>query len=203
MARYKVLKSVAHSMGHSFTSLMNYGGGDYVMGHLLRRAREVGEGTLIVDFLSGKAAPTSLLTTAVRASVEGYAKWFPKQVERERTSLKYVRAARMTIAFDLRTQREARHAPGCFESPYVCRVEIEDDRGKVWVAELRDWWYPESGSPPSWSGGGQSGLVRVVRRLGQIIRSVWARDDRSAHSLPPNTRLKLAAPSFSMVAFYL
>ena len=180
MARYKVLKSVAHSMGHSFTSLMNYRGDDYVMGHLLRRAREVGEGTLMVDFLTGKAAPTSLLTPAVRDSVEGYAKWFPKQLKSERTSLEYVRAARMTIAFDLRTQREARHAPGCFESPYVCRVEIEDDRGKLWAAELHDWWYPESGSPPSWGSGGQNRLLRVVRRLGQIIRSVWARDERSA-----------------------
>jgi hypothetical protein len=160
---------------------MNYRGDDYVMGHLLRRAREVGEGTLTVDFLSGRAAPASLLTPAVRDSVEGYAEWFPKQLKSERTSLEYVRAARMTIAFDLRIQREVRHAPGYFESPYVCRVEIEDDRGKLWAAELRDWWYPESSSPPSWSGGGQRGLVRVVHRLGQFIRSVWARDDRSSH----------------------
>jgi len=29
MARYKVLKSVAHNIGHSFTSLMNYAGDDY------------------------------------------------------------------------------------------------------------------------------------------------------------------------------
>src|SRR5260221_2518390 len=177
MARYKVLKSVAHSMGHSFTSLMNYRGDDYVMGHLLRRAREVGEGTLIVDFLSGKAAPSSLLTPAVRDSVDGYAKWFPKQVEREGTSLKYVRAARMTIAFDRRTQREARHAPGCLESPYVCRVEIEDDRGKVWAVELRDWWYPESGSPPSWSGGGLGKVLRNPFLLRHIDPDAFGRQD--------------------------
>jgi hypothetical protein len=31
MPRYKVLKGVAHHDGHSFTSLMNYVGNDYVM----------------------------------------------------------------------------------------------------------------------------------------------------------------------------
>jgi hypothetical protein len=183
MARYKVLKSVAHSMGHSFTSLMNYRGNDYVMGHLLRRAREVRQGTLIVDFLTGKAGPASLLTREIGDAVERYAAWFPQQVSSQRTSLAYVRGARMTLAFDLTVEREARHAPGCIESPYVCRVEIEDDRGKTWAAELRDWWYPEAGSPPTWGpstgAGGRSGFVRVVRRLGQLIRSVWARQRSS------------------------
>jgi len=153
---------------------MNYRGGDYVMGHLLRRAREVREGTLIVDFMSGLAAPTSLLTPAIRSAVQDYATWFPNQVASQKTSVNYVRAARMTIAFDLSVEREARHAPGCFESPYVCRVEIEDDRGKVWHAELRDWWYPESSTPPTWGTGSRGGpLVRIVERLGQLIRSVW------------------------------
>ena len=174
MARYKVLKSVAHSMGHSFTSLMNYRGNDYVMGHLLRRAREVREGTLIVDFISGEAAPASLLTPPIREAVRDYAAWFPKQVASQKTSVNYVRAARMTIAFDLSIEREARHAPGCIESPYLCRVEIEDDRGKVWHAELRDWWFPESSTPPTWGAGSYRGpFVRIVRRLGQLIRSVW------------------------------
>jgi hypothetical protein len=67
----------------------------------------------MVDFLTGKAGPASLLTPEVRDSVEQYVEWFPKQIESQRTRLHYVRAARMTLAFDLRTQREARHAPGC------------------------------------------------------------------------------------------
>jgi len=88
MARYKVLKSIAHSMGHSFTSLMNYRGDDYVMGHLLRRAREVRENTLLVDLLTGKAAPASLLTPDVQASISSYAEWFPKQVASQKSELR-------------------------------------------------------------------------------------------------------------------
>jgi hypothetical protein len=77
VARYKVLKSVAHSFGHSFTSLMNYRDDDYVMGHLLRRARQVGEGTLVVDILGRTAAPAALVTRPVAASLESYSTWFP------------------------------------------------------------------------------------------------------------------------------
>ena len=69
MARYKVLKSVAHSFAHSFTSLMNYSGDDYVMGHLLRRAEDIGEPALAVDVLTGKAEPGALLTRDVAQSV--------------------------------------------------------------------------------------------------------------------------------------
>jgi hypothetical protein len=42
MARYRVLKRVVHNVGHSFTSLMNFCGDDYVIGHILRFARGTG-----------------------------------------------------------------------------------------------------------------------------------------------------------------
>src|SRR4051812_17284948 len=111
MARYKVLKSVAHSFGHSFTSLMNYGGDDYVMGHLLRRCQEVGEDTLLVDILARRAAPQSLLVKDVATSLDGYYDWFPRMIAAYRTEMKYVRRASMSIRFDLRTQQPVRYAP--------------------------------------------------------------------------------------------
>jgi hypothetical protein len=61
MARYKVLQSVAHGVGHSFTSTLNYLHDDYVMGHLLAHARDGGGDTLVLDLLGGTGAPASLL----------------------------------------------------------------------------------------------------------------------------------------------
>ena len=61
MARYKVLKSVAHNIGHSFTSLMNYADDDYVMSHILRFARNTGRDTLTLDFVRREAGPPELL----------------------------------------------------------------------------------------------------------------------------------------------
>jgi hypothetical protein len=172
VARYKVLKSVAHAMGHSFTSLMNYRGDDYVMGHLLRTARASGEATLAVDLLTGEAGPPQLLTPEVRDSIAGYVRQFPTLVRRHDTDMRYLLRARMTVAFDLSRKRPVRHAPGCEESPFVCVVEIEDDRGKVWSARVEDWWYPESGEPISVS---ELGRVSAIKRLGQVIWSVWRR----------------------------
>lgn len=183
MARYKVLKSVAHGFGHSFTSLLNYRDHDYVMGHLLRRARQVGEGTLVVDILRRTAAPATLVTRPVAASLESYCAWFPRLVASHRTSLEFIRAARMSIAFDVATERPYRDAPEYLESPYVCRVEIEDDRGRFWAAELRGWWFPELGAPtPGGAGGAAAGLRSVVRRLGQYIRSTWGRGRASSQA---------------------
>ena len=181
MARYKVLKGVAHSFGHSFTSLMNYRGDDYVMGHLLRRAREVGDDTLFVDILRSEASPRSLLVKPVTESVRSYCAWFPKLVAAHRTEIKYVRNARMSLRFDLSTRRPVRHSPSFMESPYTCRVEVEDDRGKVWSAEVRDWCYPEVGSLGAITG------RTVLERLGQLIRSIWSRPSAFVR-LQPNER---------------
>ena len=172
MARYKVLKSVAHSLGHSFTSLMNYRGDDYIMGHLLRRARETGDRELKVDLLNRKATPESLLAAPVADSVASYCEWFPKLIDVHKTSMSYVRAARMSVAFDLDVRRPVRYAPHFEESPYICRVEIEDDRGKIWSAEIRDWWYPEAGEP-RWDAK-EGRRVSVISRLGALIQTVWS-----------------------------
>jgi hypothetical protein len=174
MARYKVLQSVAHSFAHSFTSLMNYAGDDYVMGHLLRRARESGETSLVVDILTGSASPPALLRGETGRSVRRYCEWFPKLVASHKSEMQFIRAAQMSVTFELSERRPVRHAPGLEESPYVCRVQIEDDRGKTWSAELRDWWYPES-EVSSTHGGRRRNLRSVVSRLGQMIRSVWSR----------------------------
>ena len=172
MARYKVLRGVANSLAHSFTSLMNYVGNDYVMGHLLRGARNTGEATLTVDVLTGAASPSTLLSREVAASIHRYCEWFPRLVVSNRSEMRFVRAARLSVSFDLSRRRPVRNAPELEESPYVCRVEIEDDRGRFWASEIRDWWYPEPEVPPKRRV--DTRRVRWVSRLGQIIRSVWS-----------------------------
>jgi hypothetical protein len=60
MPRVKVLKGVAHNVGSSFTSLVNYAADDYSMGHILRFARESGRDTLTIDLLNGTGSPDGL-----------------------------------------------------------------------------------------------------------------------------------------------
>lgn len=47
MSSHKALKSVVRSVADSFTSLMNYSGDDYVMGHLLNAACAAATGLVI------------------------------------------------------------------------------------------------------------------------------------------------------------
>ena len=183
MARYKVLKSVAHSFGHSFVSLLNYANDDYVMGHLLTAARSTRSSTLLVDILTGKAAPETLLVPPVRDSIRRYCKWFPDLVARHRTEMIFIATARMTVSFNLTVERPVRHAPNLIESPFLCSVEIEDDRGKVWRAEIKDWWFPEATGP---SGERARRRPRFVRRLLGILRG-WGGE------AGPTSSLKAAA----------
>ena len=57
--------------------------------------------------------------------------------------MQVIRGARMELTFDLATERPVEGAADRRESPFLCRVAIEDDRGKTWIAELRGWCAPE------------------------------------------------------------
>jgi hypothetical protein len=143
MGKYKVLKSVAHNLGHSFTSLMNYRQDDYVMGHILTRARETGSSDLILDFVRKTAEPKTLNVGPIARSVKNYFERFPQLLRQEGSDPRYISSTKVHISYDLAVSRPVRGSPGLLESPYKCRVEIIDDRGKKYTAELTGWWYPQ------------------------------------------------------------
>jgi hypothetical protein len=142
MARYKVLKSVAHSLGHSFTSLMNYAHDDYVMGHILRFARASNRDTLIIDLMTGEADPAVLIQPPIEEVPGRYAAWLRDLVKTHQSDMRFVQAAGLTLRFDLQKSRTKRET-GSTESPYVCDVVITDDRDKEYTAHFEGWWYPE------------------------------------------------------------
>ncbi|MFY9751003.1 MAG: hypothetical protein WAJ92_00065 [Candidatus Acidiferrales bacterium] len=143
MARYKVLKGVAHNIGHSFISLMNYAGDDYVMGHILRFARLTGRDTLTMDFVKREAGPPELLAEPISEVPARYMDWFWNLVERHGADRSFVKTATLTLRYDIATQRPHHSAPQLIESPFVCDVQITDTRGKDYAAHFDGWWYPE------------------------------------------------------------
>jgi hypothetical protein len=108
MPRYKALKSVAYSLGHSSTSLMNYARDDYVMGHLLRFARATGRDTLIVDLMTGEASPADLIRPPIDNVPAHYAARLRDLVTNHGTDLRFVHAAGVTLRFDLEKTRTLR-----------------------------------------------------------------------------------------------
>ena len=143
MAKYKVLKSVAHNIGHSFTSLMNYAGDDYVMGHILRFARSTGSNTLTIDFVKREAGPSELLAAPISEVPAHYIERFWDLIQRHGSDPSLVKSASLVLRYNLGTQWPHPRFPQFSESPYACDVQITDDRGKDYVAHFQGWWYPE------------------------------------------------------------
>lgn len=148
MPRYKVLKGVAHDIGHSFISSMNYATDDYTMGHILRFARKSGMDTLTIDFTTGAAGPVELLREPIAEVPRRYTDRFWKLVETSGSDASLVRSARLTLKYDLNRNKSAPN--GILLSPYVCEVSIEDTRGKNYSAYFQDWWYVERASRRIW-----------------------------------------------------
>jgi len=143
MARYKVLKGVAHNIGHSFTSLMNYSGDDYVMGHILRFARSTGRDTLTIDFVNRESGPEELLAPPISEVPARYIEWFWDLVQRHGSDRSLVQSATLTLRYDIATNRPLLSAPQFIESPFTCDVRITDVRGKNYLAHFDGWWYAE------------------------------------------------------------
>jgi hypothetical protein len=141
MPRYRVLRSVAHNIGHSFTSLMNYAHDDYVMGHILRLARLTGKETLTIDFVEGAAGPPELLADPISDIPSRYSESFWNLVQRHGSDRSLIKAAILTLRFDTSVNRQ--RSTDTAESPYVCDVCITDVRGKNHTAHFQGWWYPE------------------------------------------------------------
>lgn len=142
MARVKVLKGVAHDIGSSFTSLMNYAGDDYSMGHILRFARESGIDTLTIDLLNEHGEPALLLKAPISGLPSQYSKMFLRLVESAGSGRELIQSAVLKVAYDLR-RNQSSPIPSEPQSPYVCDVSIADIRGKEYGAHFDGWWFIE------------------------------------------------------------
>jgi hypothetical protein len=161
MARYKVLKSVAHNFAHSFASDTSWVDGDYALGHLLRHAAATHQPEVGVDLLSGDIRPPDFGDTPGDSYLRQAATWFRDSfVPANHTSMDYIAAAKMDVRFDLASIAPARDSwlrqspealePGC---AYRITVAITDDRGREWSAVITGVQYPLLQPPlgePKW-----------------------------------------------------
>ena len=130
MARYKVLRSVAHNFAHSFASVMNHSGRDYVMCHLIRRVKRTSSRHLYVDVLARRAGPLELLSSPIVEACEAYCADFGRLVTASGAALDMVAAAELEVVVAL-----GRDISGRSKSLYgrvTARMSIRDDRGTVY-----------------------------------------------------------------------
>ncbi len=142
MASHKTLKSVVRSLAESFTSLTNYCGDDYVMGHVVHAAWVTGATELRVNLLNGTSNSSPLLVPPVRDSIARCVEWLPDIVCRSHSDLQFVTEAELVVTVEPATRRPY-NGLGFDESPFTCTVRITDDRGKIYSHRIAGWWYPE------------------------------------------------------------
>lgn len=143
MARYRVLKGVAHNVGYSFVSLMNYAGDDYVMGHILRLGRTTGRDTLTINLMDGTGEPPELLVSPISDVPTWYSKMFWRLVRSHGSDPSLVRSALLVIRYNLSEERRSLTNPQLLHSPFIGDVTIVDARGKEYQSHFDGWWAPE------------------------------------------------------------
>ncbi len=105
-----LLKNVAHNLGHSFTSLMNFAGTDYAMGPILRFARQTGHDTLRINLVTGEAEPPELLAPPITELPVRYMQLFWYLVERYGSDRSFVQDARLAASIHRkRAPRRSHH----------------------------------------------------------------------------------------------
>ena len=130
MARYKVLKSVAHNFAHSFASVMNYSGNDYAMCHLLRRVRLTGSRRFRFKLLSRDVGPVELLSPPIVKACEAYSRDFGRLVTASGAALDMIDSAELELA--VRLNRDVSKAPKSLRGSVTARMRIRDDRGRIY-----------------------------------------------------------------------
>jgi hypothetical protein len=142
MAKYKVLKSVAHNLGHSFLSDSNAAGDPwtYVAPQLYQNMKRQGLPKVTIDFLAQTVTPAAAATPLVIQSVGWYQTMLERMLKAERLDLASLTSATLELAFDLENPltppgpRQADEIPS-----FECDVRLVDDRGKVHLGRPVEW----------------------------------------------------------------
>lgn len=111
MSKYKVLKSVAHNLGHSFLSDMNAAEPRYtiVPELLYQSAKKLGLAHVRIDFKAGTIEPEDLRSRQIDRAIDNYRRALPDLIASQGVDPESVREAQMEIWFDFSQPLTSRH----------------------------------------------------------------------------------------------
>jgi len=141
MPKYKVLKSVAHNLGHSFLSDMNTVDRfkTFIPQVLRDIAEEKGVATVEVDFMERSVSPAVFRRPDTEEAVGVYHDKLRRLVNDQGASWSMIDKARLRLQFDLAHSHTAEGSRSR-RPEFICEVEIVDDRGKIHVGAPQNWW---------------------------------------------------------------
>jgi hypothetical protein len=131
VSRIQSLSSVADGTVRSFVSRNNDVDGWWALG-LLLAATDPAEPDYGIDLLSGRTTPEKL-SGALDELGMAWAAYFDWSLSRHRVARERVTRADLALSFD-RDTRVGAWPLGSHDRPFVCRVAIEDVRGRQYRA---------------------------------------------------------------------
>jgi hypothetical protein len=139
MPRLKVLKSVAHNLGHHYLSLMNDGEHMDIETHIFHIARDTNKPHIFIDVMKCYIEPDVFRTKVILDSLVGLKAFLKYLVERQGLTMDKVKSVTMTIQYDFENiQTSEKSKSG--DIPYDCSVEITALNGKKFIGKVEEWW---------------------------------------------------------------
>lgn len=124
MAKYKVLKSIAHNFSHSFVSLTNYVEDGYVIDDLRRIVRKLGRERLSIVWIP-EEKQSALLTSRICTSIAVFRSNLPVLVESSGGKMEMIKEFRTDIYLNKSHQ-------------IIVEGILTDDRGHTYTAPVYD-----------------------------------------------------------------
>lgn len=134
MPKYKVLKSVAHNLAHSYFSLMHYVDGNYIMEHLFKVVREEKINEFTIDVIHMRIEPEIFMTATIRESLPKLNNFAIHLLEPNQFKLSDLESFKIKVKYDFdKTKDEIHHV-------YELKAIIVDKNMKEHIAYVQEWW---------------------------------------------------------------
>lgn len=133
MARRRSLQAVADGLAGSFASRNNDADGYWALGHLRTLAEMQG----VLEFVVSVIPPDPQPPFPVGVMVKRYVLMLERLLEADRLRPEWVRACRVIVSFNPLESALRGYERSGVGMPFECRVEITDDRGRMFSAQAR------------------------------------------------------------------
>ena len=142
--KYKLIRGVAHNLGHSFLSdsnaVMREGVYTIVPAVLFAAAKATAVPQVTINLLNEAIAPTELALPELAQAVSFYRNCLPQLLSSHGIDPSVIKGASITIDFDYSRTRRSQFHPADEIQEFLCAVQLTDDRGVAHVANPTEWW---------------------------------------------------------------
>jgi len=134
MPKYKVLKSVAHNLAHSYFSLMSYIDDDYILEHLFRVVRNENIEKFTIDVINMIIEPEIFMTDTIKKTLPKLNDFAEHLLKPNQFALSDLKSFKIYVTYDFdNTKDEIHHV-------YELKSIIVDRNEKEHVAFVEEWW---------------------------------------------------------------